>query len=267
MRRPDDTPLPNQSTFEKAVMGHGDCTYFGTMFTKSQAQAGKSVDRAYEAAATAAGMLTTDGRDEVDIPGDFFVGRCSAANENGHSWFTAHWFEYRLPLYGMMLTNPEYQATALLLAGYLQLGEGITGKKFAHYRVLEGLKFLPIVLSPSGIRFYMYRPTTESMRKAAIQFAEVLTRMRAHGFLSKEGLMNAFLSVHTILGIKRVQDLARNEVTAESIAAAIAALHTEFVESLGGMTGGSLGMVLRDVGHGPHDTKLFDAGKGKIRRS
>lgn len=60
-----------------------------------------------------------------------------------------------------------------LLAGHLQLGEGINFRNFQNYRSGR-VKYLPMVLLEDGIRFYVYDPTAARVGKSIETFQRIL---------------------------------------------------------------------------------------------
>ncbi|MFH1089889.1 MAG: hypothetical protein V1716_05720 [Candidatus Uhrbacteria bacterium] len=173
--------------------------------------------------------------------------------------FVTHWFE--VPFEIAEFTNNGGRIpteVGLLLSGYLQLGEAVNARNFDNYRRLKGLKFLPLVITPTGIRFYMYCPSSETMRAAIVRFQEVLDRLRG---IMRAGTVRQILRdmYATVLLSQAEEVLEKTPASVVGVTEVEGALRSRldtYMKCLD-MRSGSLGSVYQDLKPGPHDARHF----------
>lgn len=145
---------------------------------------------------------------DIALPADWTQETLKIDDDTGFgATFVAHWLEWPTMKLGAFQENGGKVPTAagLLLSGYLQLDEAINWRNFLGYQLGVNLKFLPMVITPTGLRFYMYRPGTETMRAAIIQFQEVLRRLEA---ITSVAILNSLLrDVYAAVLLSQTQEV------------------------------------------------------------
>lgn len=144
----------------------------------------------------------------------------------------------------------------LLLAAHLQLGWKLNAVNFDLFRCVTGQKFLPFVITPTGLRYYMYRPSAETMQMAIAQFVKVLARLE---HLMEVKHLNLILEyAYAAALVSRAFGILEAGDVAQDLGASYSKVSTA-VYSMMAIDDCPIGFVYQDLKPGPHDAYRFTA--------
>lgn len=256
----DLSKLKEQPSVEKAVFPWTDGPIFGTIYLSSRAEVvrGESAD-AMERHHPKDREFFNDGYHDIELPDGWKQKREWRNEDSGcGASFVAHWLEVPMKIRAFEENGGRVpDAVGALLSGYLQTGEAINLRNYDNYNQRKNLKFLPFVITPTGLRYYMYKPGPETMRAAIVRFTAVLEKL---GDAADQDFLKSILeATAAIIHLSRAEQLLEESLIEGSITRVREKLQAGIDASLNscGVSCTSLGFVYKDLQPGPHDATHF----------
>jgi|GEM_PF-2490587 len=195
---------------------------------------------------------------DTELPAGWTQQTVWVRDETTYGAFVAHWLELPMKIDAFVENSGKIPAeVGLLLSGCLQLGEAVSSRHLDNYRRLTGLKFLPLVITPTGLRFFMYRPSSETLYAGIQRFHEVLERL---GEAVRTTALELILrKMYVTVLVNQVEELTSIPIYGSETGLLRSVLQTNLDNSVCNLQVpfGSLGFVYQDLMPGPHDARRF----------
>lgn len=119
--------------------------------------------------------------DALDLP-EGWAARIGGDSHGDLDVLYAFWLEVK---HGLKFKHPRGgrmpEEILWLLSGSMQTGMDWSYRNYQKYRRLEGLKFLPFLITPDHFRFFVFRPTAVQVMTAVATFERVLETLSSFG--------------------------------------------------------------------------------------
>lgn len=202
-------------------------------------------------------------RKTVPIPSGWEQGMGYVSDDTSFgASFIGHWLDVPMQIGAFKRNGGEVpEEIGLVLSAYLQTGEVVNARNFRNIANCTHLKFLPLVIGPTGIRYFMYRPSQEAMQQGIVRFQEVLRRL---GGLKDPRVLDSVLKeVWARVQVEQVRNLLGDDhASTARLQATETGLQFSISSTLAGygLERGCLGFVYQDLKPGPHDARHFHYG-------
>jgi len=185
---------------------------FGTLFTPSRDQEAQRINangRPIDLVCPEAGEMMRKGYKTLDLPPGWEVRLYLSSHlASLLTSFAALWFEVE---HGLKFKHPRGgrmpEQVLWLLSDSMQTGKRWTYRNYQKYCRLEGLKFLPFLITHDHFRFFVFRPTAERVEMAIKAFDQALSRIQREECLNYSGLIHRANDVFYDVRVTEIPEL------------------------------------------------------------